>query len=89
MHLERVKNSLKWNHIFLRYSMASLSWKERQLIEETQNEGMMEGLWQSLPKDKGFRKLLDNTNSVALSIIIGIPSNSTISLLAISVQRSP
>lgn len=44
--------------------MASLSWKERQLIEETQNEGTMEGLWHSLPKDKGFRKLLDDTNSV-------------------------
>ena len=51
--------------------MGSLSWKERQLIEETQNEGMMEGLWQtSLPKDKGFRKLLDDTSSVALSIIL-------------------
>lgn len=50
--------------------MASLSWKERQLIEETQNEGMMEGLWQTLPKDKGFRKLLDDKNSVAISTIL-------------------
>ena len=70
MHLEKVKNSLKWNHIFLRYSMASLSWKERQLIEETQNEGMMEGLWQHLPRDKGFRKLLDGTNAVEVDPII-------------------
>lgn len=43
IHLERVRTSSKWNHIFLRYSMASLSWRERQLIVETKSDGDVAG----------------------------------------------
>mmetsp|Transcript_4943 Transcript_4943/g.6803 ORF Transcript_4943/g.6803 Transcript_4943/m.6803 type:complete len:1165 (+) Transcript_4943:24-3518(+) len=38
IHLERIKNSSEWTSLFLRYSMSSLTWKERQLIQETHSE---------------------------------------------------
>lgn len=69
IHLERIKNSTKWNHIFLRYSMATLSWKERQLIEETQNDGLMQDLKQAaLPNDKEFRQLLEAASTLEASL---------------------
>eukprot|EP01038_Epipyxis_sp_PR26KG_P009273 gene9273-12493_t len=38
IHLSRIKNSSNWDHIILRYTMASLTWKQRQLIAETKDE---------------------------------------------------
>eukprot|EP01034_Spumella_vulgaris_P023030 gene23030-29219_t len=41
-HLGRIKNSVKWQNILLRYSMASLTWKQRQLLEETRDGGTLD-----------------------------------------------
>lgn len=43
-HLNRIKNSTKWQNILLRYSMASLTWKQRQLLEETRDGGTLDQL---------------------------------------------
>uniref|UniRef100_A0A7S3H6I2 sn-1-specific diacylglycerol lipase n=2 Tax=Spumella elongata TaxID=89044 RepID=A0A7S3H6I2_9STRA len=39
MHLELLKDKPDWQHLLLRCSMASLTWKQRQLLEETRDGG--------------------------------------------------
>lgn len=37
MRLEKIKHASSWEHVLLRYSMATLSWKQRQLLKETRD----------------------------------------------------
>lgn len=41
IHLQRVRDSSQWDHLLLRYSMASLSHRQRQLVEETRDGGQV------------------------------------------------
>jgi hypothetical protein len=43
MHLELLKDKPDWQHLLLRCSMASLTWKQRQLLEETRDGGSISG----------------------------------------------
>ena len=41
IHLRTVKDSPDWKHLLLRCSMASLTWRQRQLLEETRDGGSL------------------------------------------------
>lgn len=41
IHLRAVKDSPDWKHLLLRCSMASLTWRQRQLLEETRDGGSL------------------------------------------------
>lgn len=41
IHLNNLKDSPNWKHLLLRCSMASLTWKQRQLLEETRDGGIL------------------------------------------------
>ena len=44
MHLELLKDKPDWQHLLLRCSMASLTWKQRQLLEETRDGGTISSI---------------------------------------------
>lgn len=41
IHLRTVRDSPDWKHLLLRCSMASLTWRQRQLLEETRDGGSL------------------------------------------------